>query len=120
MRFGDLVLHRLDRLVETLQMLSQAIDARFGDRRKIGVRPRQRDQFIDPADALGGDKAELGEMTAQLTLMVRCSTSSSRVLCSISTACCAALLIGTKRITGRDIASQIAAASIPSFLPRLT
>jgi len=30
------------------------------------------------------------------------------------------LLIGTKRIPGRDIASQQAAASTASFLPRLT
>jgi len=29
-------------------------------------------------------------------------------------------LIGTKRMLGRLIASQIAAASIASFLPRLT
>src|SRR3979411_1073497 len=41
-----------------------------------------------------------------LTLIVRCLTSSSRVLCSISVACCSALLTGTKRIPGRDIASQ--------------
>src|ERR1019366_9403723 len=41
-----------------------------------------------------------------LTLIVRCLTSSSRVLCNISVACCSALLIGTKRIPGRDIASQ--------------
>jgi hypothetical protein len=41
--------------------------------------------------------------------------SSSRVLCSINIACCSALLIGTKRIPGRDIASQIASASTASF-----
>jgi hypothetical protein len=55
-----------------------------------------------------------------LTLIVRCLTSSSRVLCSISVACCSALLIGTKRIPGRDTASQQASASTASFLPRLT
>src|SRR5271165_5741831 len=53
------------------------------------------------------------------TLIVRCLTMSSRVLCSISTACWPALLIGTNRMSGRDIASQIAAASLASFLPRL-
>jgi Reverse transcriptase (RNA-dependent DNA polymerase) len=56
----------------------------------------------------------------KLTLIVRCLTNSSRVLCSINVACCSALLIGTKRIPGRDITSQIASASTGSFLPRLT
>ena len=36
------------------------------------------------------------------------------------TACCSAVLMGTKRIVGRVTASQIAAASAASVLPRLT
>src|SRR5216684_8168220 len=55
-----------------------------------------------------------------LITIVRCLTNRSRTLSSINAACCSALLIGTKRIAGRLIASQIAAASIASFLPRLT
>ncbi len=46
-------------------------------------------------------------------------SNSSRILCSISVACRSALLIGTNhRIPDRDIASQIASASMASFLPR--
>ena len=54
------------------------------------------------------------------TSMVRCRTSRSRVRCSISIACCSAVLIGTKRMLGRVTASQIASASAASVLPRLT
>jgi len=38
---------------------------------------------------------------------------------AVSTACCSTLLTGTKRMVGRWIASQIASASLPSFLPLL-
>jgi hypothetical protein len=54
------------------------------------------------------------------TLIVRCLISSSRILCAISVACWSSLLTATKRMFGRDIASQIAAAAAASFLPRLT
>ena len=54
------------------------------------------------------------------TSMVRCRTSRSRVRCSISTACCSAVLIGTKRMLGRVTALQIASALAASVLPRLT
>ena len=37
----------------------------------------------------------------------------------MSIVCCSTLLTGTKRIEGRLTASQIAAASLPSFLPLL-
>jgi hypothetical protein len=33
--------------------------------------------------------------------------------------CCSQVLIGTKRILGREAASQMAAASVMSFLPLL-
>ena len=81
-------LELLDRLVETFQMLGQASHGRFGNLRKFRVRLCQRQQFIDASDALGNDNAEFGKMAAKrVTLMVRCLTNISRVLCSISTAC---------------------------------
>ena len=54
------------------------------------------------------------------TSIVLCRTNKSRVRCNINTACCSAGLMGTKRIVGRVTASQIAAASVASVLPRLT
>jgi len=50
---------------------------------------------------------------------VRSSLSPSRTQCRLITPCCSRLLIGTKRMFGRDAASQIAAASVASFLPVL-
>lgn len=55
-----------------------------------------------------------------LISMVRCLTSISRARWGVSAACCPALFTGTKCIDGRLAASQIAAASTASFLPRLT
>src|SRR6266478_2426817 len=55
-----------------------------------------------------------------LISIVRCLTSKSRTPSIVSAACCSAVLTGTNRIVGRLIASQIASASIASFLPRLT
>jgi hypothetical protein len=54
-----------------------------------------------------------------LLVTVRCRTSNCRVRSSIKTACCSFVLIGTNRIEGRVTASQIAAASLASFLLRL-
>jgi hypothetical protein len=51
--------------------------------------------------------------------IVRWRTSNCRVRCSIKAVCCSFVLIGTNRIDGRVTASQIAAASFASFLPRL-
>jgi len=55
-----------------------------------------------------------------LSNCVRCPTRSSRALCRISIAWFSIDRIGTKRIDGRVTASQMAAASAASFLPRLT
>src|SRR4029077_2744116 len=55
-----------------------------------------------------------------LISIVRCLTSRSRTPSIVSAACCSAVLTGTNRMVGRLIASQIASASIFSFLPRLT
>ena len=49
----------------------------------------------------------------------RWRTSNCRARCSMRAACCSLVLIGTNRIDGRVTASQIAAASLASFLPRL-
>ena len=51
---------------------------------------------------------------------VRRRTNSSRTRCMVSADCCSSVLTGTKRMDGRVTASQIAAASAASFLPRLT
>ena len=53
------------------------------------------------------------------TNIVRWRTSRSRPRCSSTAACCSAVLAGTKRIVGRETASQIASASAASFLFRL-
>ncbi len=54
------------------------------------------------------------------TNCVRCLTSRSRVRCSASAACCSVDFTGTKRMLGRVTASQMAAASFASVLPRFT
>jgi hypothetical protein len=51
---------------------------------------------------------------------VQLRISRSRKPTIISAACCSAVFTGTKRIVGRLIASQSAAASAASFLPRFT
>src|SRR6516162_4427792 len=55
-----------------------------------------------------------------LIMAVRCLISRSRTPSTITSDWRSALLIGTKRIPGRLIGSQIASASFASFLPRLT
>lgn len=47
---------------------------------------------------------------------VRWRISISRTRWTTSTSCCTASLIGTKRMVGRVIASQMASASAASFL----
>ena len=53
----------------------------------------------------------------RLMQAVRSSLSPSRSRCTHSMLCCSTDLTGTKRIVGREAASQIAAASLASFLP---
>jgi len=57
--------------------------------------------------------------TALMTC-VRWTISCERALCSIETPCCSGPFTGTNDMLGRVTASQIAAASIASVLPRLT
>jgi hypothetical protein len=52
-------------------------------------------------------------------MAVRSTTNPWRTRCSVNSACCSALFTGTKRMLGRVTASQIASASLPSFLPLL-
>jgi hypothetical protein len=53
----------------------------------------------------------------RLMVAVRSSIHPWRTRCSASTACCSALFTGTNLMLGRLTASQIASASLPSFLP---
>ena len=55
-----------------------------------------------------------------LIAWVRWFTKSSRCLTTIVAACSSTDLTGTWRMAGRDAASQIASASLRSFLLRLT
>ena len=50
---------------------------------------------------------------------VRSSLNPSRRRCRTISPCCSAVLIATKRMVGREAASQIAAASFMSFFPLL-
>src|SRR5829696_7910274 len=51
---------------------------------------------------------------------VRWPSKVSRTFSTKPSACCASDLVSTKRMPGRPAASQIASASLRSFLPRLT
>ncbi len=53
----------------------------------------------------------------RLMQAVRSSLRPSRSRCTHSIDCCSTDFTGTKRIVGREAASQIAAASLASFLP---
>ena len=55
----------------------------------------------------------------RLMQAVRSSLIPSRSRCTHSMLCCSTLLTGTKCMLGRDAASQIAAASLASFLSLL-
>ena len=61
----------------------------------------------------------IGQRTALISC-VRWPTSCERALCSIDRPCCSSPFTGTKVMLGRVTASQIAAASPASVLPRLT
>jgi len=45
------------------------------------------------------------------------TTNPCLTRCIVSRACCSTDFTGTKRMLGRVTASQIASASLPSFLP---
>lgn len=63
----------------------------------------------------------LSQVTAKRVIsMVRCLTIRSRLLLSISTACCSTVFTATKRNISRVTASQIASASAASVFLRFT
>lgn len=72
-----------------------------------GCLQRQHDARLaeQPADAVAGAGALLHKPW--------------RARCTMSRACWSTVLMGTRRIGGRCTALQMAAASAPSFLPRL-
>ena len=61
------------------------------------------------------------ESTARIRLMVavRSAIQPWRTRCNAKSACCSSDFTGTKRMFGRITASQMASASLPSFLPLL-
>lgn len=131
---GGLILARLaDQLkIELLDALLLHLDladkltqgvARKGGQAAILVVVHHANQFHELRRALGGGDAVLYQPNwarSAFTACVRWRTSGSRVLSWTAAACCASLLVGTKRIVGHVIASQIAWASTVSVLPRLT
>ena len=67
------------------------------------------------------DDAELGKVPrSALIVCVRWRTSRSRVRNRMPRACCSRVFTATKRIVGREAASQIASASAASFFCRFT
>jgi len=88
-------------------------------------RPRsacnRRPRSLKYAAAFSGSTMPSSDSSPRMRLRVavRCATKPWRARCTISSPCCCTLLTGTKRMFGRVTASQIAAASAASFLPRL-
>ena len=67
------------------------------------------------------DDAELRKCPrSALIVWVRWRTSRSRVRNSMPRDCCSRVFTATKRIVGREAASQIASASAASFFFRFT
>lgn len=80
-----------------------------------------RSQRLNAVCTLRGHDPELSHMGAdRITGWVTWRTRKSRVRCRTSVADAASLFTATNRIDGRVTASQIAAASAASVLPRLT
>src|SRR5262245_37173439 len=110
--FGDLLLQIFNPPVERLDLPAQNLyrhDGWFGSVASASASSRSSSTRPMPLATTMPNSARW--LRTAFTLIVRCLTSSSRVLCSISVACCSAVFIGTKRMPGRDTASQIASAS---------
>ena len=107
---GDFAFQTVERLVEVFNLARQNLRGRHGGGRKCRITFGQLDKLVDAANAFGGDNAELRKMAASCTRpcvdasIVFCLIGNPRVLCSINVAWLSALLTGTKRIPGRDIA----------------
>ena len=120
------------------QLAGQAVQQFARRLRHIGLAGNPLEQLLDllrprrpghaelcrvSADRIAQHRALLGQQIAigvEPFGLLDELVSRSRTFRSISAACSSRLLIGTKRIPGRLIASPIASASIASFLPRLT
>ncbi len=123
---------RLDRLQLAIYRLELACQQaeHLARQCRYALIARQASQQL--GDLLGPPRFREGRLLAAVTpnsaawprialiSIVRCLTSISRTPSMVSAACCSTVLTGTNRMVGRLIASQIAAASIASFLPRLT
>src|SRR3984957_2082664 len=104
----DRALRLVDRRVERPQLCKQNPQRRLDHRRKVGG-GGSLDEFLDVADPFGGDDTELRQMTPQGVHAHRALLDQQ--FTGLSVACWSSLLTATKRMFGRDIASQIAAAS---------
>src|SRR5207248_4854061 len=113
---GDLPLDRSDLRGQTLQYLAreigQTIVSRIID---------QFDQLSSTGQALRGDDTEFATVPPQRIDQHRALPNQQfAVRCSRRTDCCSTLLSAVNRIVGRVSASQMASASVASFLFVLT
>src|ERR1700733_10726116 len=117
----DRALGLVGRRVERPQLRKQNSQRRLDHRRKVRG-GGSLDEFLDVADPFCGDDTELRQMTPQSVHAHRALLDQqfAGLVRAISVACWSSLLTMTKRMLAGDIASQIAAASAASFLPRLT
>jgi len=127
---ADISCQFVDLSLRVHQLIGQQVQGLASRRGK--VRPvAGRNQAVGVLNALGQDDAEFAQMRPDRIHASRVCwrTRNSRALRRrrtygatwvMSRACLPALLTGTKRIDGRDTASQIASASAWSVLPRLT
>src|SRR6516162_5671794 len=115
---------RLDRLQLDVQAIELAGQTPIISRASAGTSSPVAKRCSSAATCLGPLATVTPNSAAwprmALISIVRCLTSKSRTPSIVSAACCPALLTGTNRVLGRPIASQIASASIASFLPRRT
>ena len=118
---------RGDPLVAPGKVLVELVPLRL---RALQRQPRERAEFVarilehiaqdglQLARALREHQPELGQQAADAVDAGRAVfLEPSRSRCTHSMLCCSIDLTGTKRIVGREAASQIAAASLASFLP---
>ena len=115
----DLHLQLADLFVEFLEMIHQSLHQQPGRAGPLvgGIFDQLRHPLGNVGDPLRNDEAELSEETAYLVAQaMRALTKPWRTRCSDRTDCCSMFLIGTNLMFGRATASQIASASLASFL----
>ena len=119
---ADLLVAPAQVLVELAPVIERALQhqPRRGAEFVAGILDHVGQHRAQHLRALAEDQAELRQHAAdRLMQAVRSSFNPSRTRCRLITPCCSQVLTGTKRMLGRDAASQIAAASVASFLPLL-